>query len=295
MVAHFRIASAEPALTAAKAVPRMQRTVMATPAVGRIRVALHWTQPSTAGRDKPVPYGARREARNVLLAADIGCLGVQHRVLGRADAIVSSSDDKESVHWVGKDFFVTKPPEGNNFDLLRLIHLQIWPEISNIVAFDVPVIDHASLLIKGAGAAGTAMHQDRPYWIRKESSPSIFSVWIALEDMSKERGGLMLSRESQIEVGEMSSFNTGSILEHEDLEEPAGGLPISITDQISSRMMESMGFVDMAKGEAIAFDSFEPHMSGPNTTPTPRPAMKIAYAEGRDKTQYLMRTDLLEF
>ena len=28
-------------------------------------------------------------------------------------------------------------------------------------------------------------------------------------------------------------------------------------------MAESMGFISMSKGEAVAFDSFEPHMSGP--------------------------------
>lgn len=215
-------------------------------------------------------------------------------LLGRADVIVSSSHDKESLHWVGKDFFVGELPEDNNFDLLRLFHQEIWPEISNMVAFDVPVVDHASLLIKGAGAARTALHQDRPYWIGKEPSPTIFSVWIALEDMSEERGGLMLSRESQVGVSEMSSFNTGSILEHEEGTEPAGGFPISIPDRIASRLAESMGLVDLAKGEAVAFDSFEPHMSGPNVTLKPRLAMKIAYAEGREKTRYLTRTDALE-
>ncbi|MCY4057054.1 MAG: phytanoyl-CoA dioxygenase family protein [Gammaproteobacteria bacterium] len=196
------------------------------------------------------------------------------------------------LNWDGKDFFVGELPEDDNFDLLRLFHLQIWPEISNVVAFDVPVIDHASLLIEGAGAEGTAIHQDRPYWVRKEASPTIFSVWIALDDMSKERGGLMLSRENQIGVSEMASFNNGSVLEHEQ-GAPAGGFPISIPDQIADRMAESMRFVDMAKGEAVAFDSFEPHMSGPNTTASPRLAMKIAYAEGAGKTLYLARTDTL--
>ena len=215
-------------------------------------------------------------------------------LLGRADDVVSSSGNRESLHWVGKDFFVSELPQDNNFDLLRLFHLEIWPEISNTVAFDVPVIDHASLLIKGAGAEETALHQDRPYWVSKEASPTLFSVWIALEDMSKERGGLMLSRDSQVGVGEMSSFNTGSILEHEEGTGPEGGFPISITSEIASRMADSMGCIGMAKGEAVAFDSFEPHMSGPNNTSTPRLAMKIAYAEGKEKTRYLTRTDTLE-
>ena len=215
-------------------------------------------------------------------------------LLGRAGVVVSSSGNRESLHWVGKDFFVSELPENDNFDLLRRLHRELWPEISSVVAFDVPVIDHASLLIKGAGAAGTAIHQDRPYWLGKEASPTIFSVWIALEDMSTERGGLMLSRENEVGVSEMSSFNTGSILEHEQSGEPAGGFPISLTDQVASRMAESMRFIGMAKGEAVAFDSFEPHMSGPNVTPDPRLAMKIAYAEGKEKTRYLTRTDTLE-
>ena len=55
-----------------------------------------------------------------------------------------------------------------------------------------------------------------------------------------------------------------------------------------------MKFISMAKGEAVAFDSFEPHMSGPNVTPTPRLAMKVAYAEGRERAGYLTRVDTLE-
>lgn len=214
-------------------------------------------------------------------------------LLGRAEEIVSSSDDKETLRWAAKDFFDSRLPEDDNLDLLRRFHLELWPEISNVMALDVPVIDHASLLVKGAGAAGTAMHQDRAYWVGRDPSPSIVSVWIALSDMSKENGGLMLSLENQVDVGDMSSFNTGSILEHEECAVPAGGFPITITDQAASRMTESMGVVSMARGEAIAFDSFEPHMSGPNITPSPRLAMKIAYAEGREKTKYLARTDAL--
>ena len=215
-------------------------------------------------------------------------------LLGRAGVLVSSSDNQESVHWDGKDFFVSKLPEDNNFDLLRLFHLEIWPEISDLVAFDVPVIDHASLLIKGAGAAGTALHQDRAYWVGRDPSPTIFSVWIALEDMSEESGGLMLSRQNQVGVREMSSFNTGSILEHEEGAALEGEFPITIPDRIASRLAGSMGLVDLATGEAVAFDSFEPHMSGPNVTLNPRLAMKIAYAEGKEKTRYLTRTDTLE-
>lgn len=171
-------------------------------------------------------------------------------LLGRAEEIVSSSDDKETLRWAAKDFFDRRLPEDDNLDLLRRFHLEIWPEISNVMALDVPVIDHASLLVKGAGAAGTAMHQDRAYWVGRDPSPSIFSVWIALSDMSKENGGLMLSLENQVDVGDMSSFNTGSILDHEQSAVPAGGFPITITDRTASRMTASMGVIGMARGEA---------------------------------------------
>ena len=215
-------------------------------------------------------------------------------LLGRAAALVCSSDGNESVRWRGKEFFADKLREPSNFDLLKLFHGEIWPEISNNVPLDVPVIDHASLLIKGTGAAGTAMHQDRPYWVGREASPSIFSVWIALEDMSEEKGGLMVSLDNEVGVDQMSSLNNGSILEHVEDTELDGGFPISIPARTASRMAASMGFVELAKGQAIAFDSFEPHMSGPNTTSTPRLAMKIAYAEGKGKTRYLTRLDTLE-
>ena len=112
--------------------------------------------------------------------------------------------------------------------------------------------------------------------------------------MSKEKGGLILSRENQVDVSEMSSFNTESTLEHEDGADPEGGFPYTIPGPIASRMAESMGFISLAKGEAIAFDSFEPHMTGPNITRTPRLAMKIAYGEGKEKAKYLARTEALE-
>ena len=48
-------------------------------------------------------------------------------LLGRAEEIVSSSDDKETVRWA-KDFFSSELPDSNNLDLLRSFHLEIWPE-----------------------------------------------------------------------------------------------------------------------------------------------------------------------
>lgn len=59
-------------------------------------------------------------------------------LLGRAGSVVSSSGSKESLHWVGKDFFGGSALEPDKLDLLRLFHLEIWPEISSTLAFENP-------------------------------------------------------------------------------------------------------------------------------------------------------------
>ena len=200
--------------------------------------------------------------------------------------------DSKAVDFKGKDFFTGQ--KDNNFDLLRLIHLDLWPEISASSGFVDPVIDHAIMLIKPPGGAGTGLHQDSAYWFGREESTTVFSVWIALEDISAEKGGLLLSAPNEVGASEMSVFNTGLTLEHEKVDDPSGGFPILIKAPIASRVTESMEQVSLCKGEAVAFDSYEPHMSGPNLTNTPRLAMKIAYAEGVHKDRYLTRIETLE-
>ena len=67
------------------------------------------------------------------------------------------------------------------------------------------------------------MRQDRVYWERKEAEPSIISVWIALEDLTPAKGGLLLSWENEVKSKQWTSFNTGSILNDEEPAETASG------------------------------------------------------------------------
>lgn len=216
-------------------------------------------------------------------------------LLSRASTVITTNDVKEIV-FSGKDFFGSESVENGNFDLLKRIHLNVWPKISDQFAFNLPVIDHSYLLIKNPGGAVTKMHQDRPYWVRKESVATIFSVWIALGGISKKNGGLLLSRQNEVSPDDLSSFNTGSALEHEEIAESDGSFPLLIPEDVASGLQESMESIDMEKGDAILFDSFEPHMSSANTSESPRLAMKIAYAEGEGMTptHYLTRLDELE-
>lgn len=223
-------------------------------------------------------------------------------LLGRADqrrhGATTGSNAKGAMRWA-KDFFSGENTDDNNLDILREIHLDIWPEISASAGFSEAIVDHASLLFKDPGGVATGLHQDSAYWTGREASPSIFSVWIALEDMSKARGALMLCTPNEVRSSELSSFNTGTTLDHEMIsdESDSGGFPLLINGALASQLKEFMEVIDLKKGESVAFDSFEPHMSAPNMTNTPRRAMKIAYADFRQRTDnspYLIRTDVLE-
>ena len=214
-------------------------------------------------------------------------------VVKRADDLIAAAQQDTSITF-GKDFFGPVDSENNNLDLLRQLHQELWPGIAGNVNLQVPVVDHTVLLIKGSGAAGTALHQDRAYWVGRDPKPTIFSVWIALEDLTEEKGGLVLSPNNEVTVSGMSDFNTGAIFEHdEDYSDPSR-FPLTIPPVAAAEMKQSMEFISLAKGEALAFDSFEAHTTGPNQTSTPRLAMKIAYSDGVDKDRYLIRTDELE-
>lgn len=214
-------------------------------------------------------------------------------LLGRASKVVTTEDRTEIV-FSGKDFFGDDSVENGNFDLLKQLHCDVWPSISEQFAFEVPVVDHSYLMIKNPGGAMTRMHQDRAYWLRKESEPTIFSVWIALDNISESNGGLLLSRQNKVSPDDLSSFNTGLALEHEEVSDSDGSFPLLIPEDVASGLRASMASVDMEKGDAILFDGLEPHMSGANSSESPRLAMKIAYAEGQGKTHHLIRVDELE-
>ena len=214
-------------------------------------------------------------------------------LLHRADYLISS-DDLEKHVFVDKDFFSNNGDEPRNLDILNNIHKAVWSKISESFPYNEPVVDHAVLLFKRPGGVETEWHQDRAYWATRDEDASIFSVWIALEDITEERGALNLVKSNEVGMSEIGSFNNGKLIDHELIEDKKGGFPLLIKGELIPKIESDVEVVNLKRGSAVLFDSFEPHMSRENSSSTPRLAMKIAYSERANKNYYLITNRDLE-
>ena len=210
-----------------------------------------------------------------------------NEILDRADYLISSNDLEKHV-FVDKDFFSNNGDEPRNLDILNNIHKAVWSKISESFPYNEPVVDHAVLLFKNPGGVETEWHQDRAYWATRDEDASIFSVWIALEDITEERGALNLVKSNEVSMSEIGNFNNGKLIDHELIEDKKGGFPLLIKGELIPQIESDAKVVNLKRGSAVLFDSFEPHMSRENTSNTPRLAMKIAYSEREDKDYYLI-------
>ena len=216
-----------------------------------------------------------------------------NEILDRADYLISSNDLEKHV-FVDKDFFSNNGDEPRNLDILNNIHKAVWSKISESFPYNEPVVDHAVLLFKRPGGVETEWHQDRAYWATRDEDASIFSVWIALEDITEERGALNLVKSNEVSMSEIGNFNNGKLIDHELIEDKKGGFPLLIKGELIPKIESDVKVVNLKRGSAVLFDSFEPHMSRENSSSTPRLAMKIAYSERADKNYYLITNQGLE-
>ena len=216
-----------------------------------------------------------------------------NEILDRADYLISSNDLEKHV-FVDKDFFSNNGDEPRNLDILNNIHKSVWSKISESFPYNEPVVDHAVLLFKRPGGVETEWHQDRAYWATRDKDASIFSVWIALEDITEERGALNLVKSNEVSMSEIGNFNNGKLIDHELIEDKKGGFPLLIKGELIPKIESDVKVVNLKRGSAVLFDSFEPHMSRENSSNTPRLAMKIAYSERANKNYYLITNRDLE-
>ena len=207
-----------------------------------------------------------------------------------ANGLLTFVDEKTYLN----DFFSNDENKSRNLDVLNAIHHSVWPKISEQLAYKEPVIDHAVLLFKKPGGVETEWHQDRAYWAKRDEKASIISVWIALEDITEERGALNLVKSNEVDMPSISDFNNGSLMDHELIEDKKGGFPLLIKSELIPEIESDVEIINLKRGSAVIFDSFEPHMSRENISNTPRLAMKIAYSERKDKNYFLISMSDLE-
>ena len=114
------------------------------------------------------------------------------------------------------------------------------------------------------------------------------------EDITEERGALNLIKSNEVDMPSISDFNNGSLMDHELIEDKKGGFPLLIKSELIPEIESDVEIINLKRGSAVIFDSFEPHMSRENISNTPRLAMKIAYSERKDKNYFLISTSDLE-
>ena len=72
----------------------------------------------------------------------------------------------------------------------------------------------------------------------------------------------MFSEETRVALDDMNRFNSGSLYEHIEVKTAPGRFPLVTADPIATRLKQSIHCLELKRGEAIALDSFEPHVSG---------------------------------
>jgi len=216
------------------------------------------------------------------------------------DRIIQEAADharlREDRHFVtaGKSFFGHRVLAPERAELLFAIHRDIAAQIPFRDLFEVPSIDHAYLLFKSPGAPATAVHQDRPFWVEKEPTPTQFTCWISLTRIDAHNGALTLNPASKVDPAEIGRFNTGGTLyPHRDFVYGADHSALAMETEHAERLAVAMIPTVAEAGEVIIFDGFEPHGSTDNTSTESRLALKIVYAEGRGRKDLMVSLDRL--
>ena len=137
-----------------------------------------------------------------------------------------------------------------------------------------PVVQHAFPLVKASGAPPTMPHQDWPFWLFDQSS-SMFSLWVALEDVNRMSGCMRFCSKS---YGE---------LEHVRYEGKYKTLVLEKFEQYERDLCDQEASV----GDVIYFDRCQIHAAHGNSSPNHRIAMKIAFGEKAGLSNYYYEYD----
>lgn len=201
-------------------------------------------------------------------------------VLAKSGAIAQTQEDRHFVK-AGKTFFNDNPK------LLLSIHEEVAQAMNLAAHAPGLAINHSFLLYKSGPGPATRCHQDRPYWLDIEPSCTMFTVWLALGDVTQTMGSLTLNPDTEVDAATFfAGYREGEMLEHVDDQYGGGGFTITLPDAVADTLAKDLRAQPMKRGDLVVFDAFEPHASTANDEATTRLAMKIVYGDPDSMAEY---------
>lgn len=153
-----------------------------------------------------------------------------------------------------------------------------------------PCIHHAFPLIKPPGGQQTKLHQDIAFWTQSiRERVTMLTYYFALGDMTSRNGGLYISAAGRTESLETLNTPQPTLPHIHGAYDPgdAGTESFFVADPDAiARAEGECRCVDLAAGDLIIFDAFEPHYTSVNATDGPRAAMKIVMGEKAQLNRY---------
>lgn len=194
-------------------------------------------------------------------------------VLSKSGEIAQTHEDRHFVK-AGKTFFNDNPK------LLLSVHGEVAAAMDLATHAPALAINHSFLLYKSGPGPATRCHQDRPYWLDIEPSCTMFTVWLALDDVTKTMGSLTLNPETEVDANRFfAGYKQGTMLDHVDDQYGGGGFTITLPEDVANTLAKDLTPQPMKRGDLVVFDAFEPHASTANDVATTRLAMKIVYGD----------------
>lgn len=160
--------------------------------------------------------------------------------------------------------------------LKKIYKHEIVQKIFSSREFRQPFIEHVKVLGKAGGGADTPWHQDSDFWKDRDPKKTMFTVWIAITDVTIQNG-CMIMAEANID----------------------DSLPHKIVRNGKERELENADFFDsgsvmqceLKPGDALVFNSTAPHCALPNVTQDARLAIKVVFQDFHQRPE-VERLDL---